>query len=240
MRQVVLGVLLVLTMFLPTSCSRSGSEVWEDVKTGGHYMGRGFRALIGRDTSSRQVVNADEFVVTEEEYIPFNDDDLYQKLVRGDHEALQKIDAYTVIPQAHTVPGETGSRIPGIDGFRSPERTEVAHIFQHVHFDTNDYAVNGMENLGIIKSIADYIKRNPDVYMFVEGHCDERGTAAYNLALGSRRSNSVRALLIKEGVNPERIFTITYGKERPITVGSDSRSLQVNRRAQFKIYERGV
>ena len=89
-----------------------------------------------------------------------------------------------------------------------------------------------------IRAIAAYMKRNPGTYLFVEGHCDERGAEAYNLALGAKRSNSVRNLLIKEGVSPDNVFTVSYGKERPADFGHTEDSWAKNRRAEFKIYNK--
>ena len=64
----------------------------------------------------------------------------------------------------------------------------------------------------------------------VEGHCDERGTREYNLALGARRANSVKNYLVSEGIDPSRITTISYGKERPVDPRSTEAAWRVNRR----------
>ncbi len=79
---------------------------------------------------------------------------------------------------------------------------------------------------------------HPNIYIFIEGHTDERGPQAYNLALGSRRANTVRNLLINEGVDPDRLFTISYGKERPVILERHEEGWAKNRRGEFKIYER--
>ena len=80
------------------------------------------------------------------------------------------------------------------------------------------------------------MKSHLKIAIFVEGHCDQRGTAAYNLALGAKRANAIRNFLIDEGVNPEKIFTISYGKERLMSPNGDAESLKTNRRVEFKIY----
>ncbi len=67
--------------------------------------------------------------------------------------------------------------------------------------------------------------------IIIEGHCDERGTREYNLALGERRANSVKEFLVSLGVEPGRVTTISYGKERPSAEGSTSESWAENRRA---------
>ncbi|HJO74674.1 MAG TPA: peptidoglycan-associated lipoprotein Pal, partial [Rhodospirillales bacterium] len=82
---------------------------------------------------------------------------------------------------------------------------------------------------------AAWLKANPSVSITVEGHADERGTREYNLALGERRANSVKDYLISLGVNPARVKTISYGKERPVAVGSTNAAWAQNRRGVTKV-----
>lgn len=82
------------------------------------------------------------------------------------------------------------------------------------------------------------MRSHPNTYVFVEGHCDERGPEAYNLSLGAKRGNAVRNLLINEGVDPDHIFTISYGKERPLVFEHHEEAWAQNRRAEFKVYNR--
>ena len=81
-----------------------------------------------------------------------------------------------------------------------------------------------------LKGQAEWLKQYPARTLTVEGHCDERGTREYNLGLGDRRANSVRQVLIAEGVTAARIKTISYGKERPTCVSSDEACYAQNRR----------
>ena len=69
----------------------------------------------------------------------------------------------------------------------------------------------------------------------VEGHCDNRGTEAYNIALGERRAESVKNFLVDLGISANRLKTISYGEERPIAMGQDEASWAKNRRAQFMV-----
>jgi peptidoglycan-associated lipoprotein len=82
-----------------------------------------------------------------------------------------------------------------------------------------------------LDSQARWLTQYPNVHVTIEGHCDERGTREYNLALGDRRANSAKNYLISLGINPARITTISYGKERPEALGSDEESWAKNRRA---------
>lgn len=83
----------------------------------------------------------------------------------------------------------------------------------------------------ILDAQAQWLARNAQINVTVEGHADERGTREYNLALGDRRANSAKNYLVSRGVQPNRITTISYGKERPVALGSDEASWARNRRA---------
>jgi peptidoglycan-associated lipoprotein len=83
----------------------------------------------------------------------------------------------------------------------------------------------------ILARQADWLRRYPNVTVTIEGHCDERGTREYNLALGERRAQAVKNVLVASGISASRISTISYGKERPAVVGSAEESYAQNRRA---------
>lgn len=218
--------LALALLLLTSSCNRSSGQMWEDTKTAGRYMGRGIRSLVGKGNDSRQIQSADEFIgPSSKDYIALRDED------RAQQYSLEE-----VAPQSYVTPGEPGSGLPGIDGFYEPRTTEQAAIFQNIHFDTNDHIVRGDDNRTILQNIADYLKSHPKTYIFIEGHCDQRGPAAYNLALGARRANTVRTALIQMDVDLDHIFTISYGKERLLIQDNSPESLALNRRAQFKLY----
>jgi peptidoglycan-associated lipoprotein len=82
---------------------------------------------------------------------------------------------------------------------------------------------------------AEWLKRFPSIQVLIEGHCDERGTSAYNLALGDRRANAARDYLDSLGVAASRIRTVSYGKERPSCTDASEDCYQQNRRAHFVI-----
>ena len=83
---------------------------------------------------------------------------------------------------------------------------------------------------------AQWLKSQPAVHVQIEGHCDERGTAEYNYALGQRRADTVRNYLINQGVESERLHTISYGMDRPDDSSHNETTWAKNRRAQFLIY----
>lgn len=99
-----------------------------------------------------------------------------------------------------------------------------------VHFGTDLYNIDGTSQQ-ILASQAQWLAKYPNKSITIEGHCDERGTREYNLALGERRANAAKNYLVGLGVSPARISTVSYGKERPIALGSDEASWAQNRRA---------
>jgi peptidoglycan-associated lipoprotein len=95
-------------------------------------------------------------------------------------------------------------------------------------FDRADISPEARE---ILSRQADWLRRYPNVTATIEGHCDERGTREYNLALGERRAQAAKNVLVASGIPASRISTISYGKERPAVVGSAEESYAQNRRA---------
>lgn len=111
---------------------------------------------------------------------------------------------------------------------------EASQELQTVYFDYDSSVLKPEAKLKLERA-ATWLKRNAKVNVQVEGHCDERGTNEYNLALGERRALAARRYLISLGVDPDRIFTISYGEERPAVEGHGEWAWKFNRRAEFKI-----
>lgn len=103
-------------------------------------------------------------------------------------------------------------------------------VGDRVFFDTDRYNIDTTSQI-TLDGQAQWLVSNGATTVTVEGHTDERGTRAYNLALGARRANSVKNYLVSKGVDAGRIRTVSYGKERPIALGSDPQSWAQNRRA---------
>lgn len=102
-------------------------------------------------------------------------------------------------------------------------------VFDTVYFATNSSSLNS-EAQAVLRAQAEWLKDNSALNITVEGHCDERASREYNLALGDRRANAVKSYLAGLGVQRGRIETISYGKERPVAIGSDAQSWAQNRR----------
>ena len=103
-----------------------------------------------------------------------------------------------------------------------------------IHFDFDEYMLKP-ENQAILKEAARAYLKYTEYKLVIEGHCDERGTAEYNLALGQKRADEAANFLIDLGIAKERIKTISYGKERPLDPGHDETALAKNRRDHFVV-----
>jgi peptidoglycan-associated lipoprotein len=107
-------------------------------------------------------------------------------------------------------------------------------INEDVYFDFNDASLKS-ESQSILQRKADWLQNNSEASVLIEGHCDERGTTEYNLALGDRRANSVKSFLVDMGIAPSRLKMISYGEEMPVDKGQSETAWAKNRRAHFSI-----
>lgn len=134
--------------------------------------------------------------------------------------------------QAATTTG-TGGNTGGSTSASGPAPNTVAYFNQvvgdRVLFATDQHRLDG-DAQSTLQRQAQWLSSNPGTNVTIEGHADERGTRQYNLALGARRANSVRRYLIAQGVEANRLRAVTFGKERPVAVGSDPASWSQNRR----------
>lgn len=217
MRLKLFGALL--SVILLTGCSHSSSALsslrtkWQELKN-----------LWGEDTDG-MLASEGFYGPIEEEFIPLEEDDLQMEF------------ADSAIPQPKDVPGSPGSGIPSLGQFKRAF-AQLAQIFQNVYFKTDDHVIRRPEYMQVVNRAAVYLKKHPKMYVSVGGHCDERASEAYNLALGTRRSNYIRSLLIQRGVNPNKIHSISHGKEQPVDMGHNPSSWARNRRVEFRIYEK--
>ena len=209
-----------------TGCHTHSNVVWEDTKTIGRYLYKKGQLFWKQDSDSRMVSSQEEFFgPQEEDYIPLKDEDL----------KTQFIDQTT--PQPKEIPGGIGSSIPSIDQFVKPS-AHLEKLFQNFYFNTDEHTLKSKDSYQTIAKVAEYMKKHPNVYIFVSGHCDERASEAYNLSLGTRRANTIRTLLIKRGVQANQIYTISFGKEMPADPGHTPDAWAKNRRVEFKIFEK--
>lgn len=197
-----------------TGCIGNKFSVWKDNLVSSNYK---------KTTELWDEDSNDLLGPMEEEFIGLNEEDLKQKFNDG------------AIPPPKNVPGEEGSKLPGIEAFAYPIGHE-REVFRTLYFNTDKDTLEGKNYYQTIDQISQYLKKNPQLFIFIEGHCDERGPQQYNLSLGARRANYIRSMLVQKGVHPEKIHTVSYGKEKPITQEHNREAWAKNRRAEFKIY----
>ena len=116
----------------------------------------------------------------------------------------------------------------------SEEARRAAFEDEHIHFDFDKYVLTP-RSMMILDDKAAYLREHPGVRVLVEGHCDERGSNEYNLALGDRRANSAKNYLVKSGVAESRITTISYGEEQPLCMQQSESCWSRNRRGHFGV-----
>ena len=142
--------------------------------------------------------------------------------------------SFLVISGCETIGGSSSSDSPSYEYGDSRQANLQGYlqneIGDRIYFETDKHNINSASAF-TLESQANWLKSTPGFQIIVEGHCDERGTREYNLALGERRANSVKEFLVSLGVEPGRVTTISYGKERPYAEGSTSESWAENRRA---------
>lgn len=136
---------------------------------------------------------------------------------------------------AGEVTKEPGAQQPSEKPVTPIEPSEgAAAALQDIHFDYDKYNLTD-EAADVMARNAEYLMKHSDIGVLVEGHCDERGTEEYNLALGEKRALAARDFLVRFGIQRSRISIISYGEERPIDPASDEMAWSMNRRAHFAV-----
>jgi peptidoglycan-associated lipoprotein len=141
-----------------------------------------------------------------------------------------KVEAPTRPATTETKPSETPSDQSTDQGTKV--ESEPSSKFRAIYFDFDRYNLRDDAKADLKKNV-DVMKQDQNLRITVEGHCDERGTVEYNLALGERRAKSARDYMVSMGVSADRVSTISYGKERPATFGHDEDAWAKNRRDEF-------
>jgi peptidoglycan-associated lipoprotein len=111
------------------------------------------------------------------------------------------------------------------------------HYLEDVFYEFDKAEIRD-DQRGVLTKDADWLRKYPSIRFRIEGHCDERGTAQYNLALGERRANAAKEYLASLGIDASRMETVSYGKERPFDPGHDESAWSKNRRAHFLVTAR--
>lgn len=148
--------------------------------------------------------------------------------------AVQSQASQDTPPEPAAVADNNGGQTAPADQAPAPASTAGEFANENIHFDFDSAVLSGQAQQ-ILNTKADYLRAHPEMTVTVEGYCDERGTDAYNIALGERRAKSARDFLVNLGVAANRLQTLSYGEERPVAQGRDESSWAQNRRDQFVI-----
>ena len=114
------------------------------------------------------------------------------------------------------------------------DRRGIRFEAESIYFDFDKSFIR-QDYRPVLEKKAEFLKDNPNIRIIIEGNCDERGTNEYNLALGDRRSTSALNFIVSLGISPDRVETISYGEERPLSLGHNEDSWVQNRRDDFVI-----
>lgn len=120
-------------------------------------------------------------------------------------------------------------------GDASIPMAEGENIFRDIHFDFDSSVISDSARQNIEYNLQ-ILESNSDILVQLEGHCDERGTAEYNLALGARRAEAVKDVLLSYGISASRLRTISYGEEVPLDPENNETAWRKNRRAHFSAF----
>ncbi len=126
-------------------------------------------------------------------------------------------------------------RLQGQEDERARMAAKNAFINEDVYFEFDSAALLPLAQT-MLRQKAEYMRDVPGINVTIEGHCDERGTDAYNMALGERRAEAVKSFMVNLGIGASRLNTISYGEERPVDFGQNEEAWAKNRRAHFAIY----
>ena len=127
--------------------------------------------------------------------------------------------------------GGNGSDVPDNQIARMKNFQETSNL-KDIHFNFDQYGLDS-NSKEVLKQNASYLKQNPGTKIEVQGHCDERGTNNYNIALGERRAHSTKRFLVSQGIDSSRINIISFGEEKPFCFDSNEGCWFQNRRAHF-------
>ncbi len=128
---------------------------------------------------------------------------------------------------------ETSGAQQGAEWAGGPLGDPASPLYEKVVYFDYDASTIRAEYQDLVTAHGRYLAANPEVTVSVEGHCDERGSREYNIALGERRANSVRDLLIAQGASSRQIITVSYGEERPADPGTGEAAWAQNRRVEL-------
>ena len=154
----------------------------------------------------------------------------------SEQEFPPRVDTAAPAPPTTDVSRQPAPLGVGSQGVQSGPVADLQSVagLSRVYFAYNQFTLDD-ESRKVLEKNAAYLKANPTQKIIVEGHCDERGSDEYNLALGERRAVAAKSYLVSLGIPAERLSTISYGEEQPLVAAANEEAWAQNRRAEFKV-----
>jgi peptidoglycan-associated lipoprotein len=164
----------------------------------------------------------------EQTYGPVNQNQLQESTSQNNSSSPE------MLPQTIEMPPSQSSDLTG-----SATATDSLKSFEEedIYFNFDEFAISE-EGKNVLSSKALFLKTRPALKVIIEGHCDDRGTTEYNLALGEKRAEEVKKYLINLGIDGNRLSVISYGKEKPAASGQNEAAWAKNRRAHLDAFEK--
>ncbi|HEY9161723.1 MAG TPA: peptidoglycan-associated lipoprotein Pal [Desulfomonilia bacterium] len=164
----------------------------------------------------------------EQMYGPANQNQAQSSVSQSDSQSPE------MLPQPIEIPP---SQSPGLTGNVTATESLKKFEDEDIYFNFDDFTISE-EGKNILASKADFLRSMQSLKVIIEGHCDDRGTTEYNLALGEKRAREVRKYLISLGIDGNRLSVISYGKEKPAAKGQNEAAWAKNRRAHLDAFEK--
>ena len=153
-----------------------------------------------------------------------------KQVLQNESEEVSQSDRSTESAQPQKETGQVAEPVEETE----PAPIDVAFVVEPIYFEFDSSALSDRAP-AVLTKIAAHLRTYPDSEAIAQGHCDERGSDAYNLALGMRRAESVKIFLVQQGISADRLETVSYGKTRPVANGQDETAWAKNRRVEFLI-----
>lgn len=231
-RIVVMG-LVVLALVLASSCGKDAKKAIDEAEIALNEA----RDAGAQDLASDEYRSAESLLASAREKYANKDYKGAKADAKSAKEQLElakkrALERKAEQPPARPEEPSTAYNVPSIQGVPVTEKSKA--VLQDVHFAFDSAELDELARQILLQN-AQWLKANPEVKIQIEGHCDERGTEEYNLALGERRAKSVRDYLISLGISSSRISIISYGESMPLDPGHNEEAWAKNRRAHFVI-----
>jgi len=147
---------------------------------------------------------------------------------------VEEVDVVQPLTEEEIQAQMAAQRLQKQEAIRMKEESRMQFVNEDVYFNFDDATLTSDARMTLKQKVS-WLRENPGASILIEGHCDERGTAEYNIALGQRRAQSIKMFMVNAGISDSRLSTVSYGEERPVDFANNESAWAKNRRAHFNI-----